>query len=159
MAFVAVAGACAALVALVALSEDAPTELMGLQGLRGSVARPLGVMRVHGKPQLLVDLEPRVPSWHPSDNNEYAQFEGEKPFFFTSQKPSWNPSDNNEYAQFEGEKPFFFTSQKPSWHPSDALEYDQVISLQTTLPAPAGGRVPADGVALCAVQVSMRNVF
>ena len=133
MAFVAVAGACAALVALVALSEDAPTELMGLQGLRGSVARPLGVMRVHGKPQLLVDLEPRVPSWH--------------------------PSDNNEYAQFEGEKPFFFTSQKPSWHPSDALEYDQVISLQTTLPAPAGGRVPADGVALCAVQVSMRNVF
>ena len=133
MAFVAVAGACAALVALVALSEDAPTELMGLQGLRGSVARPLGVMRVHGKPQLLVDLEPRVPSWH--------------------------PSDNNEYAQFEGEKPFFFTSQKPSWHPSDALEYDQVIFLQTTLPAPAGGRVPADGVALCAVQVSMRNVF
>jgi len=116
-----VAGACLALVALVGVSKDAPTELMqfqrpgfqwrpqqGLrqqmvathmpqgrrgipqgrmgmqqrpqQGLRavqqgrgGMEAKPLGLVQVGGKMNMLVDLEPRVPSWNPSDNLEYKQ--------------------------------------------------------------------------------------
>lgn len=100
----AVTGACVALVALVGLSSDAPTELMQFQrpgfqfhqqqslrsiqqGLRnrqqslrgvqqrreGMEAVPLGLVQVGGRTQLLIDLKPRVPSWNPSDNLEYAQ--------------------------------------------------------------------------------------